>query len=99
LQHSVNLPYRVRKQEWDFTRAALEGSTFLNIPKFLQPFTNGIEYHHIHHLNTNVASYNIAECHYSFEEGDKVKRKWDDYQINRVDFCLAFKSLFNVMLD
>ena len=66
LQHSVNLPYRQRNAKWDFTKAALEGSTFLDVPFWLKPFTNGIEYHHIHHLNTNVASYVIKECHDSF---------------------------------
>lgn len=59
LQHSVNLPYRQRKDKWNFAKAALEGSTFLEIPKILKTFTNGIEYHHIHHLNTNVPSYAI----------------------------------------
>lgn len=63
LQHSVNVPYRQRKEQWDFTRAALEGSTFLQVPFMLRPFTNGIEYHHIHHLNTNIPSYKIGECH------------------------------------
>ena len=42
LQHSVNIPYRKRKNKWDFTKAALEGSTFLEIPFFLKPFTAGI---------------------------------------------------------
>ena len=66
LQHSVNLPYRKHKESWDFSKAALEGSTFLEVPFWLAPFTDGIEYHHIHHLNTNVASYAIRECHDSF---------------------------------
>lgn len=60
LQHSVNVAYRQRKTAWNFVTAALEGSTFLDIPYILRPFTNGIEYHHIHHLNTNVASYAIG---------------------------------------
>lgn len=59
LQHSVNAPYREHQGKWDFSKAALEGSTFLEIPFPLRIFTNGIEYHHIHHLNTNVASYVI----------------------------------------
>ena len=63
LQHSVNVPYREHKESWNFVSAALEGSTFLEIPFWLRPFTNGIEYHHIHHLNTNVASYVIQNCH------------------------------------
>lgn len=29
LQHSVNLPYREHKDSWNFTSAALEGSTYL----------------------------------------------------------------------
>lgn len=63
LQHSVNLPYRERKGKWDFVKAAVEGSTMLEVPSFLRPFSNGIEYHHVHHLNTNVPSYNIQQCH------------------------------------
>lgn len=66
LQHSVNLPYRERKGTWNFEKAALEGSTFLDIPILLKPFTCGIEYHHIHHFNTNVPSYDINTCHDEF---------------------------------
>jgi omega-6 fatty acid desaturase (delta-12 desaturase) len=96
LQHSVNVPYRARQSKWNFTRAALEGSTFLEVPMLLRPFSNGIEYHHIHHLNTNVPSYSIQECHELF---DGKGRKWDDFSINRVDLELALKSMWNVMLD
>ena len=99
LQHSVNVPYRERKDKWDFSKAALEGSTFLEIPLPLRPFTNGIEYHHIHHLNTNVASYAIAECHESFDNLKGEKKNWDNYGVNRVGAWLAFKSLANVMYD
>jgi len=90
LQHSVNIAYRQRKTSWDFTRAALEGSTFLDIPLILKPFTNGIEYHHIHHLNTNVPSYYIAKCHEEFDNGTKEGNQWDQFSINRVGFELAW---------
>ncbi len=70
LQHSVNTPYRKRKFDWDFLTAAVEGSTFLEIPKLLRPFTNGIEYHHVHHLSTKVPSYKIQECHEKFDQID-----------------------------
>jgi omega-6 fatty acid desaturase (delta-12 desaturase) len=99
LQHSVNAPYREHQKSWNFARAALEGSTFLQIPLLLRPFTNGIEYHHIHHLNTNVASYVIQTCHDEFEHKDKTGLHWDKYHINRVDWPLACRSLLNVMLD
>lgn len=42
LQHGVNLPYRERKVKWDSARAALEGSTFLEVHPLLKPFMNGI---------------------------------------------------------
>ena len=71
--------------------ASLEGSTYLQIPFPLNIFTNGIEYHHIHHLNTMVPCYNLSDCHNSID--------WDKSNINIVNFNLAFKSLFNVMLD
>lgn len=101
LQHSVNLPYRQRGNTWDFVKAAIEGSTFVKIPILFKPFTNGIEYHHIHHLNTMVPSYMIEECHHSFEgEQDPEKgTNWDQIGINQVGLGLAFKSVFNVMLD
>lgn len=101
LQHAVNLPYRERKEKWDFTRAAIEGSTYLLVPGFLRIFTNGIEYHHIHHFNTNVASYNIEECHNSFDKSEDPEKGlgWDKLGINRVDLPLAAVSMFNVMLN
>jgi omega-6 fatty acid desaturase (delta-12 desaturase) len=68
LQHSCNTPYRVRQKTWNPAKAALEGSTYLQVPSYLRSFTNGIEYHHIHHLNTNVASYAIGDCHHDFEK-------------------------------
>lgn len=99
LQHSVNLPYRQRGENWNFIRAALQGSTFLDIPYLLKPFTNGIEYHHIHHLNTNVASYMISDCHNSFMSSDQKKVGWEKYHINKVDYWTSAKSLLNVMFD
>jgi omega-6 fatty acid desaturase (delta-12 desaturase) len=59
LEHSVNNTYRERTINWDPMRASLEGSTYLHIPLILKPFSNGVEYHHIHHINTNVPSYRL----------------------------------------
>lgn len=99
LQHSVNVPYRERNSKWNHVKAALEGSTFLSVHPALRLFTNGIQYHHIHHLNTNVASYVIDQCHDGFEALSKDGHKWDEFKINRVGIALAWTSLFNVMLD
>jgi omega-6 fatty acid desaturase (delta-12 desaturase) len=99
LQHSVNSPYRQRKTDWDYVHAAVEGSTYLAIPSFLRPFTDGIEFHHIHHLNTNVASYSLSDCHEKYDSLSKDNRNWDKFHINRVGLKLALKSMMNVMYD
>ena len=65
LEHSINIGYRARTKEWSFTRSALEGSTYIPLG-FFSLFTYGIEFHHIHHLNTNVPGYNLAQCHADF---------------------------------
>lgn len=39
------------------------GSSYLILPEWLKIFTAGIEYHHIHHLNSRVPSYRLRECH------------------------------------
>lgn len=66
MEHSINVGYRARTKQWSHTRAALEGSTYLPFGFFLKLFSCGIEYHHIHHLNTNVPGYNLAQCHDDF---------------------------------
>jgi hypothetical protein len=80
-------------------KASVEGSTFLYVPYVFRPFTYGIEYHHIHHYNSNVPSYMINICHEEFDNKNQQHNNWDSYNINRVPPTLALKSVFNVMLD
>ena len=64
LQHSVNPAYRVHRNEHhDKFFGAMYGSTFLHLHPFVQFFTLGIEYHHIHHISTRVPCYKIQQCH------------------------------------
>ena len=71
----------------------------MDVPFWLKPFTNGIEYHHIHHLNTNVASYVIKECHDTFQHKNREDGGWDALNLVKVDLGLALQSMGNVMLD
>ena len=54
-------------EEWDFTQAALQGSSFYKLPKVLQWFTGNIGFHHIHHLSARIPNYNLERCHNSHE--------------------------------
>ena len=62
-QHTFHGAYKRRDLAFDEYQAAMLGSSFLQIPNLLKFFTLGIEYHHIHHLNTRVPCYRLQECH------------------------------------
>ena len=93
-QHSVNTPYRKNNKEWSIDQASLQGSTYLLIPNIFKFFSCGVEYHHIHHLNTKVPSYNLVECHRGY--GDE---KWKTLGVNFVNIYQMIKAFNNVMYD
>ena len=63
LQHQFDGVYWDRNDEWSYTAAALEGSSFYKLPKILQWFTGNIGFHHIHHLSPRIPNYNLERCH------------------------------------
>ncbi len=65
VQHQFEGAYWERAEEWDYTTAALQGSSFYKLPKVLQWFTGNIGYHHVHHLSPKIPNYNLQACHES----------------------------------
>ena len=63
VQHQFEGAYWERGENWDYTRAALEGSSFYKLPKILQWFSGNIGFHHIHHLSARIPNYNLEACH------------------------------------
>jgi len=63
VQHQFEDVYWERGSDWDYTRAALEGSSFYKLPKILQWFSGNIGFHHIHHLSARIPNYNLEACH------------------------------------
>ena len=63
VQHQFEGVYWERGDDWDYTEAALQGSSFYKLPKILQWFTGNIGYHHIHHLSAKIPNYNLERCH------------------------------------
>ena len=62
VQHTFEPPYWERHTEWDFTTAALWGSSFYKLPKVLQWFSGNIGIHHIHHLSPLIPNYYLPQC-------------------------------------
>jgi omega-6 fatty acid desaturase (delta-12 desaturase) len=99
VQHQFEDVYWERGSDWDYTRAALEGSSFYRLPKVLQWFSGNIGYHHIHHLSSRIPNYNLERCHKSDPTFQAVKpitllesfksftyRLWDEQQRKLVGY-------------
>ncbi len=73
VQHQFEDVYWERAEEWDYTAAALQGSSFYKLPRVLQWFTGNIGFHHIHHLSPRIPNYNLERCHNAHELFRSVK--------------------------
>ena len=62
VQHQFEATYWERPGGWNYTDAALRGSSYLRLPKVLQFFTGNIGLHHIHHLNPRIPNYNLQRA-------------------------------------
>lgn len=63
VQHQFQGAYWARTDKWNYTDAALKGSSFYKLPKILQWFTGNIGFHHIHHLSPRIPNYYLQRCH------------------------------------
>lgn len=65
VQHQYEDAYWERGEDWDYTAAALRGSSFYELPRVLRWLSGNIGYHHIHHLSPRVPNYHLDRCHRS----------------------------------
>ena len=99
VQHQFEDVYWEREENWDFTAAALEGSSFYKLPKIMQWFSGNIGFHHIHHLSPRIPNYNLERCHKADPLFQEVKpitlfsslksltyRLWDEQRGKLVSF-------------
>jgi omega-6 fatty acid desaturase (delta-12 desaturase) len=63
VQHQFENVYWARHEFCVPLRVALEGSSYLKLPKILQWFTGNIGLHHIHHVRPNIPNYNLQQCY------------------------------------
>lgn len=63
VQHNFEHSYAGDDSAWDYDEAALYGSSFLALPRWLNWCTANIGYHHVHHLSARIPSYRLVACH------------------------------------
>jgi omega-6 fatty acid desaturase (delta-12 desaturase) len=95
LQHQVNDGYWKHFDNTDpllRSNADLSGSTVLTMPWFLEYFSNGIEYHNIHHIDPGIPSYNMKRTYYELVNRGLLKE-------DKVDYATEWASLWNTLYN
>lgn len=90
IQHQFEDAYWESHEDWDYTAAALQGSSFYKLPRILQWFSGNIGYHHVHHLSSRIPNYNLERCHNSHPIFQMVKP---------ITIRVSLKSLFLRLWD
>jgi omega-6 fatty acid desaturase (delta-12 desaturase) len=73
VQHQFEDAYWERGEDWDYTAAALQGSSFYDLPRVLRWLSGNIGFHHVHHLSPRVPNYHLERCHRSAAMFQSVK--------------------------
>jgi acyl-lipid omega-6 desaturase (Delta-12 desaturase) len=68
VQHNFEHAYASGSEGWDYDTGAIEGTSFLVLPGWLNWFTLNIGYHHIHHLAASIPNYRLARCHDEYQD-------------------------------
>jgi omega-6 fatty acid desaturase (delta-12 desaturase) len=102
VQHQFEDAYWEGAENWNYAEAALQGASYLRLPRVLQFFTGNIGLHHVHHLNARIPNYNLQRAHdenpvfhdvpiLSLWDGVRAVRLklWDEKQGRLVTFAQA----------
>ena len=68
VQHQFEHTHWSGKPEWQFANAALNGSSFYDLPRPLHWLTANIGIHHVHHLSSRVPYYRLPQVLKDFPE-------------------------------
>ncbi|MGE0791937.1 MAG: fatty acid desaturase [Sandaracinaceae bacterium] len=61
-QHNFPEMHVQPRSEWEYTRAALESSSYMETGAIMGWLTGNIGYHHVHHLNPGIPFYRLPEA-------------------------------------
>ena len=84
VQHQFEDAYWEHGDSWNYSAAALQGSSFYKLPRILQWFSGNIGFHHVHHLSPRIPNYNLQRCH----DADPLFN-----QVKPITFSASLKTL------
>lgn len=91
VQHNFRHAYASEEKGWDYDIGAIEGTSFLILPTWLNWFTANIGYHHIHHLSARIPNYRLIACH------EKYRHLFSD--VTRVKLAHVHQALQCILWD
>jgi omega-6 fatty acid desaturase (delta-12 desaturase) len=65
VQHQYEDTYYQAPGEWQFELAALQGSSYLQLPRPLAWVVGNANFHHVHHLSAKIPNYRLRDAHES----------------------------------
>jgi acyl-lipid omega-6 desaturase (Delta-12 desaturase) len=65
IQHQYEDTYYQAPADWQFELAALQGSSYLQLPRSLAWAVGNANYHHVHHLSAKIPNYRLRAAHES----------------------------------
>ena len=99
VQHQYENTYWNTKPEWNHEHAALQGSSFYDLPQPFMWITGNIGIHHVHHLSSRIPFYKlptVLKTHPELKEIGRLKFKeslkcihltlWDDAARQLISF-------------
>ena len=73
-QHQFENAYWRRSSTWNYHEAALVGSSYLDLPRWLGWLTADIGVHHLHHVHPRIPNYRLRACHEALPVLHDVRR-------------------------
>ena len=102
VQHQFEDAFWARKDKWNVHEAALQGSSFYDLPRVLAWLTGNIGIHHVHHLYSRIPYYRLPQVLRDFPALTRVRRitlmesfacaklrLWDETQQKLVPFTVT----------
>jgi acyl-lipid omega-6 desaturase (Delta-12 desaturase) len=65
IQHQYEDTYYRAPGEWSFELAALQGSSYLHLPRPFAWAVGNANFHHVHHLSAKIPNYRLRDAHES----------------------------------
>ena len=93
-QHTYNPSYVVNNEIWTQKDSGILGSSFIMFPQWYKYFSSGIEYHHIHHMNSKIPGYNLQAYH---EEVVSKSNMFDN--ITKLSMSDCYNNLWLALYD